>query len=613
MESRGQAEDRRELAAARSEIQRLRKQLQAARAQLQAAQGRIAWLESRLETLLRTLFGRKSEKPDEPPGKEDGADGDGKPADEEQSGKQGGESADEEQDGKQEEERPRKPRKQRGRKPGTPAPQRVDRSKVPVKVELLDVPEAERKCRYCGKAYVRSGCKTSWIHELEWQAVARLIRRLIYRPACACEEARTLTAPPAPRLGERTQLGTTVWALGIVQVFALFRPQAAVARDLTALGLPLPVSTLSQGLRRLAALFEPLDAAIRERQAQAAVAQADETSWPVQYIEGQANGKQPPASGGKPLHWLWVCLTADTVRMRILPTRSAKAARELLGSLGRGLHTGVIVVCDRWSAYKALARLLGDRILLQFCWSHQRRDILRAATGFPSLQGWRDAWIERIGELFHLAKLRRQAWRPDLPLDGQDARYRACHARLEACLHGIFETVRKELHELCAAGILEYNCPSRDGRVQARLAAQAKALLSLQRHREGLSVFLRDPRVPLDNNASERVLRGPVIARYTCFGSGGPDGARVAGLMFGVFATLRLAGLNPYTWVLDYLDACAVNRGRPPERLDPWLPWLMDEDRKRELRGPPVRQHGGDRPASQAADRESRPALPQAA
>ena len=114
MESRGQAEDRRELAAARLEIQRLRKQLQAARAQLQAAQGRIAWLESRLETLLRTLFGRKSENPDEPPGKEDGTDGDGKPADEEQ-------------DGKQEEERPRKPRKQRGRKPGTPTPKRVDR------------------------------------------------------------------------------------------------------------------------------------------------------------------------------------------------------------------------------------------------------------------------------------------------------------------------------------------------------------------------------------------------------------------------------------------------------------------------------------------------------
>ena len=77
-------------------------------------------------------------------------------------------------------------------------------------------------------------------------------------------------------------------------------------------------------------------------------------------------------------------------------------------------------------------------------------------------------------------------------------------------------------------------------------------------------MFLRDARVSLDNNASERVLRGPVIARHTCFGSGGPDGARVAGLMFGVFATLRLAGLIPYTWVLEHLGACADNRGRPP-------------------------------------------------
>ena len=61
------------------------------------------------------------------------------------------------------------------------------------------------------------------------------------------------------------------------------------------------------------------------------------------------------------------------------------------------------------------------------------------------------------------------------------------------------------------------------------------------------------------------------------------------------------------TWVLDYLDACARRGGQPPPRLDPWLPWLMDEERKRELRGPP------DRPASQTTDQESRPAIPQAA
>ena len=46
----------------------------------------------------------------------------------------------------------------------------------------------------------------------------------------------------------------------------------------------------------------------------------------------------------------------------------------------------------------------------------------------------------------------------------------------------------------------------------------------------------------------------------------------MTGLLFGVLATVRLNGLNPYTWVLDYLGACARNRGEPPQELDPWLP-----------------------------------------
>ena len=229
-------------------------------------------------------------------------------------------------------------------------------------------------CPSCGKAYVRSGTEDSWLYEMDWQAVARRIRRQQYRPTCSCAEARSVLAPPAPRLGERTQLGTSVWGWCLVQVFCLFRAQAAAARDLAALGLRVPVSTLSQGLRRMARLFQPIDQAIAQRQAEAAVAQADETSWPVQYIEGQDNGKEVPQGGGKPLHWLWTCQTADTVRMRILPTRGSPSGEQLLGNLG-GTGTDredpeVVVVCDRWSAYKALARKSSGRIVLQFCWTN---------------------------------------------------------------------------------------------------------------------------------------------------------------------------------------------------------------------------------------------------
>jgi hypothetical protein len=38
-------------------------------------------------------------------------------------------------------------------------------------------------------------------------------------------------------------------------------------------------------------------------------------------------------------------------------------------------------------------------------------------------------------------------------------------------------------------------------------------LTSLQEHWSGLTRFLDDPRIPLDNNASERRVRGPALGR----------------------------------------------------------------------------------------------------
>ena len=130
---------------------------------------------------------------------------------------------------------------------------------------------------------------------MAWNALVRKVVRQRYGPDCDCSSARPVIAPPAPRLGT-SQLGTSVWAWCLVQVYALFRPQAAVARDLAALGLRVPQSTLSTGLRRLAHLFDPLDAAIGEYQQQQPVAHADETSWPVQWLATERGRQQGSAS-----------------------------------------------------------------------------------------------------------------------------------------------------------------------------------------------------------------------------------------------------------------------------------------------------------------------------
>ena len=270
--------------------EQLQRALDAAQSDWQAAQEREAGLQAQLANLQRSLFGRKSEAT--PAGGDDPSATATVAADPSAAETAAGETP--APDPAASKDPAVRPRRKRGREPGSPTPPREQRPDLPVVFEWLDVPEQERRCPDCGTAYVPCGHKISWLYELVWNALVRKVVRQRYGPDCDCCSARPVSAPPAPRLGT-SQLGTSVWAGCLVQVYALFRPQAAVARDLAALGLRVPQSTLSTGRRRLAHLFEPLAAAIGESPQQQPVAQADETSWPVQWLApSEDDNKDPP-------------------------------------------------------------------------------------------------------------------------------------------------------------------------------------------------------------------------------------------------------------------------------------------------------------------------------
>ena len=81
--------------------------------------------------------------------------------------------------------------------------------------------------------------------------------------------------------------------------------------------------------------------------------------------------------------------------------------------------------------------------------------------------------------------------------------------------------------------------------------------------------------------------------RVEHFAAPGDVAPRVSAVLFSLFATLDLAGINPHHWLLDYLQACAANAGKAPAHLDPWLPWTVDKTRLERLRHPyPVQPHG---------------------
>jgi hypothetical protein len=69
------------------------------------------------------------------------------------------------------------------------------------------------------------------------------------------------------------------------------------------------------------------------------------------------------------------------------------------------------------------------------------------------------------------------------------------------------------------------------------------------------------------------------------FGSFSERGAELAGCLYSVSATPRLAGISPWLWTLAYLRTCAGLGGKPP-------PGSGEPGRDRE--GPPVRYCGRD-------------------
>ena len=80
-----------------------------------------------------------------------------------------------------------------------------------------------------------------------------------------------------------------------------------------------------------------------------------------------------------------------------------------------------------------------------------------------------------------------------------------------------------------------------------------------------LTVFVEDARVPLDNNATERAIRGPVVGRKNHYGSKSRRGTEVAATLYSILETAKLQRIDPAAYV-----AAAIAAAERGETLMPW-------------------------------------------
>jgi transposase len=150
-------------------------------------------------------------------------------------------------------------------------------------------------------------------------------------------------------------------------------------------GLDLALGTLTDGLRRLLPLLEPLDEALRGHARRQQHWQGDETRWQV---FASTEGKV-----GYPW-WLWLVLSAEVAVFTLAAGRARDVPEGIRGDDARG-----ILNADRFTAYPAMKQVKAGQVILALGWAHQRRDFIEAERGLPELHVWASAWLARIAAL----------------------------------------------------------------------------------------------------------------------------------------------------------------------------------------------------------------------
>jgi len=380
-----------------------------------------------------------------------------------------------------------------------------------------ELPADQRHCSQC------QGELEPWAEQYESAEEITVVRRRYelvthkrQKYLCACEDRVIVTAPGPKKLIEggrySVEFGVEVALDKFLNHLPLDRQRKMMRRE----GLRISTSALWDQAEAVSAVLQPTYDALQERILRQPFIHADETRWPFV--------KKPKAECWQ----AWAIACEDAVLYRILPSRSAEAGGKLLDG-----YRGVVMV-DGYSAYKTIAARAGPAMGLVNCWAHARRKFVEIEAFYPAEC---EKILGLIGKLYEVE--RRVPFRANMSPKAQtdDLARRKVERDVDS------RAVIAEMLDWVATLRLTKGSVLR------------KAVEYMTGRWAGLTRFLDDSRVPLDNNLIERAIRPLALGRKNFLGSRSERGIVVAAVLYSLIETAKLCELDPRKYILEAVQA----------------------------------------------------------
>jgi transposase len=349
------------------------------------------------------------------------------------------------------------------------------------------VREDQKVCPKCG-GHEFSKLGDGAMSEL-YELVPAIVERQLHiqeKLRCKCGET-VITAEGPTKVFDKARVGPTFMAQIAVSKCADALPLHRQAKAYRRAGVQVNDSTLGDYFHRTAEITKPISDRLLDVIAEKEIVLADETSHRV-----QAKGKTRRS-------WLWSFIAKDEDEREMIayvfsPSRSSETPERVLeGTAGK-------LVADAYKGYDRVT--LPGRRVRAGCLAHVRRKFFDAQSVAP------DAAKQAMDFILEVYKIERAALDADLLGTPDHLEMRQTESR------AVMEDFK---------AWLDAEQPRHPPK-----GPMGEAINYTLGQWDALTLFLTDPHLPIDNNASERALRVAALGRRTSSSSGPTKRARTS-------------------------------------------------------------------------------------